>query len=374
MSLKLFDMFSGFGGFTIAADKFNIKTIGFSEINKYASDVLRYRYPKIKNYGDINNIITKDLPDFDILTGGWPCQNHSIAGNRKGLSGNRSGLFFTLSEVIQAKLPSMFILENVKGALSSTKGFDFLTVLNELAKTGYDIQWGVVNAKFWVPQNRERVFIVGCLGGFGGREIFPIEPENTKIATLGKDIAFCIDSNYHKGPGNYDKGRRQLVKKINRIGTLDMKGHDYIKRVYGTDGIPPTLPTKTGGGHIPKIVALTETRTEEAKEIRKQVRKEEGKDFSPRRGKTLVPRKDDIGNCLTTSQTKEHLITDFTKIRRLTPIECERLMGLTDNWTKYGIKDETEDVYEISDTQRYRLLGNGIVPAVVEEILRRLLF
>jgi len=369
--IKHIDLFTGYGGFTLAAQKFNIKTIGFSEIDRYATAVLKFRYPNIKNYGDVTKISTRDLPDCDIISGGWPCQDHSVAGRREGLSGKRSGLFYTLTSIIQEKLPSMFILENVKGALSSNRGFDFLEVLNELSQGGYDIQWGCVNAKFWVPQNRERVFVVGCLGGFGGREIFPIEPKNTKITKLGQDISFCLDSSYYKGTAKYEDNRRQLVKQIERIGTLDIKGHDYIKRIYGTNGISPTLPTKTGGGHIPKIIALTEARTKEAKEIRRKSMKEDGKDYSPRRGKELIPRKDTLSNCLTTGQTKECLITDFTKIRRLTPVECERLMGLPDDWTKFGRVNDT--VIPISDTQRYKLAGNGVVIPVIEEILERML-
>jgi len=308
--IKHIDLFTGYGGFTLAAQKFNIKTIGFSEIDRYATAVLKFRYPNIKNYGDVTKISTRDLPDCDIISGGWPCQDHSVAGRREGLSGKRSGLFYTLTSIIQEKLPSMFILENVKGALSSNRGFDFLEVLNELSQGGYDIQWGCVNAKFWVPQNRERVFVVGCLGGFGGREIFPIEPKNTKITKLGQDISFCLDSSYYKGTAKYEDNRRQLVKQIERIGTLDIKGHDYIK-------------------------------------------------------------KDTLSNCLTTGQTKECLITDFTKIRRLTPVECERLMGLPDDWTKFGRVNDT--VIPISDTQRYKLAGNGVVIPVIEEILERML-
>jgi DNA (cytosine-5)-methyltransferase 1 len=145
--------------------------------------------------------------------------------------------------------------------------------------------------------------------------------------------------------------------------------------VYEPEGLGVTLKAE-GGGTGAKTglyrVALTERRTEESKKIRRETMKKEGKDWSPRRGKELAPRTDGLGNCLTAGQTKEHLLLeDDFRIRKLTPLECERLMGLPDDWTRYGVMDG--EVVEPSDAQRYRMCGNGIIPAVVEEILRRLL-
>jgi DNA (cytosine-5)-methyltransferase 1 len=166
--------------------------------------------------------------------------------------------------------------------------------------------------------------------------------------------------------------RRQLIQ----VGNVDTKGHNSLwGRVYDPEGLGVTLKAE-GGGTGAKTglykVALTERRTEESKKIRRETMKETGKDWSPRRGKELVPRTDGLGNCLTTGQTKEHLLLeeDF-RIRKLTPLECERLMNLPDEWTRYGVIDG--EVVEISNTQRYKLCGNGVIPAVVEEILRRLL-
>lgn len=315
MTLKHFDAFTGYGGFTLGLEDY-ARTIGFSEVDKYANALLKFRFPFTKNYGDINEIKMEELPDFDILTGGTPCQDLSIAGKRGGLSKKRSGLFFSFVEILKEKKPSYFIWENVKGAFSSNKGFDFLQVQVELAEAGYDYEFGLVNAKWFVPQNRERIFIVGYLRGGCGGKVFPIEGKGRKDHVVGKDISFCLDANYYKGvsPAGYQSKRRQLVRKVNRVGTLDIKGHDYIKRVYG-NGLAPTLPTSCGGNHMPKIKILD-------------------------------------------------------GIRRLTPIECERLMGLEDEWTKWGkFGNKTK---EISDTQRYKLCGNGVVVPVVKEIIRRI--
>ena len=137
-------------------------TIGFSEIDQYANKVLAKRFPGVKNYGDITKINWAEVPDFDILTGGSPCQDLSIAGKRAGLDGARSGLFFEYMRAVKEKRPRYFIWENVKGALSSQNGWDFATVINQMAEAGYSLWWQVLNAKdFGIPQNRERVFVVG---------------------------------------------------------------------------------------------------------------------------------------------------------------------------------------------------------------------
>jgi DNA (cytosine-5)-methyltransferase 1 len=204
--MKHFDLFSGYGGFSLALEKVyennstnpgskrnekdlpsvgnksntkhsngrseSAETIGFSEIDKYASAVLKHRWPNVKNYGDITKIDWSKVPDFDILTGGSPCQDLSIAGKRAGLEGRRSGLFYEYMRAVREKKPKYFIWENVKGALSSQNGWDFAAVLNEMAEAGYSLWWQVLNAKdFGVPQNRERIFVVGFRDGCP-REIF----------------------------------------------------------------------------------------------------------------------------------------------------------------------------------------------------------
>ena len=150
--------------------------IGYSEIDKYASAIYRYHYPDHRNYGDATAIITSELPDFDLLVAGFPCQSFSIAGKRKGFNDTRGTLFFEIARVLRDKRPRYFLLENVKGLLSHDEGKTFQTIIGVLSDIGYrDIQWQVLNSKdFGVPQNRERVFITGHLGDSGGWQIFPL--------------------------------------------------------------------------------------------------------------------------------------------------------------------------------------------------------
>jgi len=186
--MKYLSLFSGVGGFELgiqqAYDKRpNIRNrnqvlredlpdsteqqdrptcIGFSEIDKYATKVYQHHYPTHKNYGDITTINEKTLPDFDFLVGGFPCPSFSIAGRRKGLKDVRGQLVFEIIRILRGKKPKMFLLENVKGLLSHDKGKTMEIICEELCESGYAIDFEVLNSKnFGVPQNRERVFIVG---------------------------------------------------------------------------------------------------------------------------------------------------------------------------------------------------------------------
>ena len=139
-----------------------LSCVGFSEVNKYASQVLKYHYPNVKNYGDCKTINWPEVPDFDLLVGGSPCQDFSIAGKRVGIKGARSGLVWEYIRCLREKQPRYFIWENVKGVLSSNEGKDFEYICEEFCKNGYAIDFEVLNAKnFGVPQNRERIFLIG---------------------------------------------------------------------------------------------------------------------------------------------------------------------------------------------------------------------
>lgn len=337
--MKYLDLFAGYGGFSLGIQKaydewinqkyeepviaLEPECIGFSEIDKYAIQTYKKHFPKHKNYGDITKIIPKELPEFDILVGGFPCQAFSVAGERKGFEDTRGTLIFDVFRILKEKQPRLVLLENVKGLLSHDNGRTFKTIITSLAELGYAVEWQVLNAKnFGVPQNRERVFIVGHLGGFGGRAIFPIE---------GTVRATTWQNTIRRG------GSKSLTKKHAWDIVQVNKPKHSNDRVYDPKGLCPTLNTMQGGRRWPKIL-----------------QKARGKNNGGMHN--IAP----TVSCRS-YQDNNHIVEDDI-LRRITPTECERLMGLPDGWTS-----------GISESQRYKLCGNGVVVNVVQEIIKRLI-
>ncbi len=177
-------MFSGIGGFELGIQQstMDAELVGYSEINKYAIQIFEERIKGVKNYGDATNIMGDELPEFELLCAGFPCQAFSVAGKRRGFDDTRGTLFFDIARICSEKRPRHLVLENVKGLLSHESGQTFHTILKVLSDMGYDVEWQVLNSKdFGVPQNRERVYIVGHLRGECGRKIFPITGEGSTI-------------------------------------------------------------------------------------------------------------------------------------------------------------------------------------------------
>jgi len=302
--MKYFSMFSGIGGFEYGIQKAlpSAECVGYSEIDKYAKQIYERHYPNHTNWGDATKIKTKTLPKFDLLVGGFPCQAFSIAGKRQGFKDTRGTLFFEIARVLKDKRPRHFLLENVAGLLSHEDGETFQTILGVLTDLGYGVEWQVLNSKdFGVPQNRERVFIVGHLGGNGGGKIFPITGQGNQNSPVGKSAKTTISR------------------------ALTGGGH-------------------SGGNHSGMTILSVPLR------------------YLDRNQKNFPT---EYSMCVDSSQTTG--IMKEQRIRRLTPIECERLQGFPDNWTKYGV-----DGNQISDTQRYKCLGNAVTTNVISEVMNRL--
>lgn len=355
--MNYLDLFSGIGGFHLGLKQAGvpIEFSGFSEVNAYAKQVYTSHFTESKDVGDVRTIDPFQLPRIDLITFGFPCQDISVAGKRLGLHAKRSGLFFEAVKIIRSKKPRYFIAENVKGLFSSNEGRDFETILQTFTDIGYDCQWSLVNSAWFLPQNRERVYIVGYPRGTRPPKVFPLFDsfETNQVQTVGQDISFCIDANYSKGPSSPHCHVRQLVQ------VTKEKTQGY--RVYDPNGLSVTLASSGGGiGANTGLYMLTERRTDKAKQIRKEMHKQ-GKDWSPFREKELVPREDQLSNCLTAVTSNEHLLSDGIKIRRLTPTECERLQGFPDGWTD-----------GLSDSQRYKCLGNAVTVPVVRKIVSKL--
>ena len=386
--MKYFSMFSGIGGFELGIKKATNNTwecVGFSEINKYAKETYKSHFPQHTNYGDCTAIQPENLPDFDFLCGGFPCQAFSIAGKRRGFEDTRGTLFFEIARILKVKRPKTILLENVKGLLNHNKGKTFSVIIQTLEQLGYSIEWMVLNSKdYGVPQNRERVFIIGHLGEECGQKIFPlrkfneyyngeiqikdisiweqnekhepIKQEGNKnnysiyrtMYNINKRISYAIDANYYKGTNlkNYlEKKRRQLVfiKKENKLKEITQKVSD-AQRIYDSKGIAKTLKglggdigVKTGLYTIP---VLTPDRLN---------KKQNGRRF-----------KEDGEPSFTITAQDRHGVYDGYRVRRLTPIECERLQDFPDKWT-LG-----------SDTQRYKQCGNAVTVNVIETIINEI--
>ncbi len=257
--MKFLDFFAGIGGFHEGMTRAGHECVGFCEYDKYAvasytsmyliteaqreylaalplkqrqEEILKEEYRNGMWYEkDIRNVNAGNVPRADIWCFGAPCQDFSIAGNRAGLGGDRSSLvgqvFRLIDEIAEELRPKWLVYENVKGMLSSNGGKDYLAILAEMDRLGYDVEWQNINSKWFVPQNRERIYTVGHLRAYGRKEIFPLK------GTDGKDS----------------------VHRIEQVGQLKSeRSNSNAYRVYSAVGIAPTLSTMEGGGREPHII------------------------------------------------------------------------------------------------------------------------
>ncbi len=288
----------------------NVKCIFYNDFDKYAVQTYNKNFKENWEATDIRIIKADSIPDFDLLCAGFPCQAFSIAGKRRGFKDTRGTLFFEIARIVKAKRPKIILLENVKGLLNHERGKTFSIILQTISELGYDVQWMVLNSKFFgVPQNRERVFIIGSLRGTSRPEILSFGEGNREV----KGLVYA------------------------------QKSDREIARIYNPKGIAPCLHPKTGGWQEPKI------------KIRKIIE-----------NKGKITEKCD-GNSFTLTGSGRNVgsnqgLMNIGKIRRLTPIECERLQGFPDNWTE-----------GVSDTQRYKQMGNAVTVNVIQAITKKLL-
>jgi DNA (cytosine-5)-methyltransferase 1 len=270
--MKFIDLFSGIGGFRIALESVGATCVFSSDIDKDACKTYQNNFGEYP-YSDIKTILAKDLPDFDILCAGFPCQPFSIAGKRKGFSDTRGTLFFDIERIIREKKPRFFILENVKGLVNHNQGKTLKIILNILAAKvngkinneaadnclGYNIFFKVLNSKnYGVPQNRERIFIIG----FSEQDIkfnFPI-PLKRKVmlkTILEKNIKehFISDIASYNILNNLKKHKK--FKEMSNEKNLIAYEIRKSKCSYRYDGISPTLTAKmgTGGNNVPVLVS-----------------------------------------------------------------------------------------------------------------------
>ena len=426
--MKFLDLFAGIGGFRLGMESAGYECIGFCEIDKFA----RASYKAIHNtkgeieLHDITTVTDEEIRNIghvDVICGGFPCQSFSIAGSRRGFEDTRGTLFFEIARFADILKPKYLFLENVKGLLNHDRGNTFKTILGALDGLGYDVEWQVLNSKnFSVPQNRERVFIIGHLREGRTRRVFPIIRENakshnqqSKIEIVGNTKnpngtsqgtgSVVYDSNGLIGtlcardykepkqvaipvltPDRVEKrqnGRRfktdgepmftltaqdrhgvvveNKVKQVgNLIDTESFGGNPHRGRVYDVSGISPCLNCVGGGGLEPKIRVKEATKQGYAEaEIGDSVNLSHP-NSKTRRGRVGKQ----IANTLLTGESQGVVEPDF-RIRKLTPRECWRLQGFPD-WAF----DKAQEVN--SNSQLYKQAGNSVTVNVIEVIAREL--
>ncbi|MCI8310113.1 DNA (cytosine-5-)-methyltransferase [uncultured Clostridium sp.] len=482
--LKVMSLFTGIGAFEKALERLNInyELVGFSEIDKFAikSYCAIHNVPEYKNLGDVTKIDIDKIPEFDLLTWGFPCQDISIAGRMEGIKeGTRSGLYYEGYKILKAKMPSFSIIENVKNLTSQRFKNQFDSILNDISELGYNNYWKVLNAKdFGVPQNRERIFIVSIRKDVDKNEFtFPspvtlnlklkdiledkvdekfyltesgigrLIKKNNKLLRDYKNpnICSCIIAGYSKMSGSNNQYIAENNKPNKIAGMYDTETKKrQAGSIYNTEGISPTLTTMSNGGHKqPYILVKEGTKKGYAEAMegdsinysypnsttkRGRVGKEvsqtiltspsmatvietpkpiclnnqykqpsvqdriydtegiatavtasqfrpsiaERKMFNPynqKEIKDIAPTQ--TASCGNVTSTAAVLISEdgnhYMKIRKLTPLECWRLMGFDDD------DFEKAKLVPTSDTQLYRQAGNSIVVNVLEAIFKNLL-
>lgn len=362
--IRVASLFSGIGGFeTGIFDAFgreNVDLVFASEIDKYASAAYAHVYDHVP-HGDITQVRASDVPDHDLLVGGFPCQAFSIAGRRLGFEDTRGTLFFEIARIAKEKQPRVMVLENVKGLISHDGGQTLEVIVKTLSDLDYKVDMRILNSRFHgVAQSRDRLFIVAMrdvaeepwdiphttnklmqtkkkLYAIDGLKMFnfrfPKEQQvSLKIADIleeqvaekyyikvekSKDLLKQLEKRAEGVPGEV-----AVQNEMKLLGMLDMKGNESIRRVYDPSGLAPTLTTMGGGHREPKIAVQEEYRTME-------------------KGKEVVYR---------------------YRVRKLTPLECFRLQGFPDHYYH-----QLRDIH-MSDTQLYKMAGNAVTSNVISSI------
>ncbi|HIB1907627.1 TPA: DNA (cytosine-5-)-methyltransferase [Enterococcus faecalis] len=413
--MKFLDLFAGIGGFRLGMESAGHECIGFCEIDKFARTSYKAIYDttgevEMHDITTISDEFIREIGSVDVICGGFPCQAFSIAGKRKGFEDTRGTLFFEIARFASILRPRYLFLENVKGLLNHEGGATFETILRALDELGYDVEWQVLNSKDYVPQNRERVFIIGHLRGERTRKVFPFERKNG--TTAKNNIKPINNSKKTRELLNFDSTNRfydvngislclntmqggDREPKIAVVGNVNPSGSGMNGQVYSSDGLAPTLTTNKGEGAKIAIPVLTPDRVEKRQNGRRfkddgeemftltaqdrhgiMVKEATSKGYAEalpgdsvnishpnsntRRGRVGKG----IANTLLTGE-EQAVVTNNFRIRKLTPRECWRLQGFPD-WAF----DKANEVN--SDSQLYKQAGNSVTVPVIADIASRL--
>ena len=382
--MKFLDLFAGIGGFRLGMESVGHKCIGFCEIDKFARASYKAIHStkgeiELHDITSVSDESIRGIGSVDIICGGFPCQAFSIAGNRRGFEDTRGTLFFEIARFASILRPKYLFLENVRGLLNHDGGATFETIIRTLDELGYDVEWQVLNSKdFGVPQNRERVFIIGHIRGGSGRKVFPLsgdgasitceQPKINKVGNIrkkGKSQSGDVVSIDSLAPTlcstttQKDPLKVLIENGIKQFGILQ-PNYNQSGVVYDTDGISPTIRAYQGGGLEPKIRVKEATSKGYAEaEVGDSVNLSHP-NSKTRRGRVGKQ----VANTLLTGESQGVIEPDF-RIRKLTPRECWRLQGFPD-WAF----DKAQEVN--NNSQLYKQAGNSVTVNVIAEIAKEL--
>jgi len=378
--MNVLSCFDGLSCGQLALDKAGVLVDVYyaSEIDKYAMKVAQANFPNTIQLGDVSEVDASSFNhDIDLMMGGSPCQGFSFAGKQLNFDDPRSKLFFEFMRLRDELKPKYVLLENVRMSKQSQD------VISKYM--GFEPQ--ALDSKYKSAQKRYRLYWWGrlttCEAGTWVYEQMPIEEMRDKkivmqdiledgyatdVMTNADGKSHCLTARYNGAVwwNSIERKQRTMVLKDNptvsrdgliRVGTADLKGHDSIKRVYAQEGKAPTLTTMQGGHREPKVAIgrIVNRRLDE-----NGTRKDDQLDLPFTR--QLEIREDEKSNCLTTVQ-KDNVVVSKDMWRKLTPLECERLQTIPDNYTNH-----------VSNSQRYKMIGNGWTVDVVAHILRGILY
>jgi DNA (cytosine-5)-methyltransferase 1 len=411
--VKFLDFFSGIGGFRLGMEMAGHECAGHVEIDKFANKSYAAMHnPKESEYfaTDIRTVESDGLPDADCYCGGFPCQAFSIAGKRGGFEDMRGTLVFEVFRLASIKRPRLLFLENVEGLLNHDGGRTFRTIINAMDELGYDAEWQCINSRNYVPQNRERIFIIGHLRGTSRREVFPIRHGSQQALkqiigssqgnrVYDTDGISCTLASQAGGMGA-KTGLYMMPAKINKMKNGSFCSiHEASLRDIGTETASTITARyyKGASGHGDNVVIIDKNGKKKNKDYASCLTGggHSGGNHSDmdlivqavmiteatKQGYDIAHEGDSINLAVPGSQTRRGIVGKGIantldtgcnqgtltqgRIRRLTPRECFRLQGFPDDYF-----DRAAQVN--SDSQLYKQAGNSVTVNVIYEIAKRL--